>query len=184
MTPTAAQTRVIDAALALFAEHGVNGTSLQMIADALGVTKAAVYHQFPAKDDIVLAVMEAELGQLQAAVELADAEPDRARGLDQLVARVVDIAVARRGVVGALQNDPVVVRLMLGHEPFPQLFARLDHLLAGPEPTSEERVAGAMFLSAVGGTVSHPLVSDLDDDALRDQLLEVSRRLLGLPTTP
>jgi hypothetical protein len=42
---TPAQTRVIEAALALFAEHGISGTSLQMIADAIGVTKAAVYHQ-------------------------------------------------------------------------------------------------------------------------------------------
>jgi AcrR family transcriptional regulator len=33
---------VLDAALDLFAEHG--GTSLQMIADAIGITKAAVYH--------------------------------------------------------------------------------------------------------------------------------------------
>ncbi|NUR16364.1 MAG: helix-turn-helix transcriptional regulator, partial [Dermatophilaceae bacterium] len=47
--------RVIDAAVELFAEHGVSGTSLQMIADHLGVTKAAVYYQFHAKEDIVLA---------------------------------------------------------------------------------------------------------------------------------
>ena len=33
--------RIIDAALELFAEHGVGGTSLQMIADRVGVTKAA-----------------------------------------------------------------------------------------------------------------------------------------------
>ena len=51
-----AQRRTIDVALELFADHGVGGTSLQMIADALGVTKAAVYHQFRTKDEIVLAV--------------------------------------------------------------------------------------------------------------------------------
>ena len=33
-THSAAQTRIINAALELFARHGVNGTSLQMIADA------------------------------------------------------------------------------------------------------------------------------------------------------
>jgi AcrR family transcriptional regulator len=53
---TAAQTRIIDAALALFAERGIGGTSLQMIADAIGVTKAAVYHQYNTKDEIVVAV--------------------------------------------------------------------------------------------------------------------------------
>ena len=41
-----AQARVVTAAAALFAERGVGGTSLQMIADANGVTKAAVYNQF------------------------------------------------------------------------------------------------------------------------------------------
>lgn len=41
-----ARERVLDAALDLFAAHGVSGTSLQMIADRPGVTKAAVYYQF------------------------------------------------------------------------------------------------------------------------------------------
>jgi AcrR family transcriptional regulator len=30
----------------------VSGTSLQMIAGAMGVTKAAVYHQFKTKEEI------------------------------------------------------------------------------------------------------------------------------------
>ena len=50
--------RVIDAAVELFAGTASAGTSLQMIADHLGVTKAAVYYQFHAKEDIVLAVLE------------------------------------------------------------------------------------------------------------------------------
>ena len=38
---TAAQERIIAAALGLFARYGVGGTSLQMIADEIGVTKRA-----------------------------------------------------------------------------------------------------------------------------------------------
>ena len=34
-----------------------------MIADAIGVTKAAVYHQFNAKDEIVVAAVEVELAK-------------------------------------------------------------------------------------------------------------------------
>ena len=41
--------------------HGSGGTSLQMIADAIGVTKAAVYHQYRTKDEIILAAAEDEL---------------------------------------------------------------------------------------------------------------------------
>ena len=38
MALSAAQTRVVDAAVTLFSRHGVGGTSLQMIADEIGVT--------------------------------------------------------------------------------------------------------------------------------------------------
>src|SRR5262252_8483226 len=71
---TPAQTRIIDAALVLFAQHGISGTSLQMIAHAIGVTKAAVYHQYNTKDEIVLAVAQQVLAGLEAALAFADAE--------------------------------------------------------------------------------------------------------------
>ena len=71
---SAAQTRIITAAIPLFAEHGVNGTSLQMIADAIGVTKAAIYHQFKTKDEIVVAAVEVDLAKLEIALDAADAE--------------------------------------------------------------------------------------------------------------
>ena len=71
---TAAQVRIITAALDLFAEHGVNGTSLQMIADAIGVTKAAVYHQFKTKDEIVLAAVEVDLVKVEAALDAAETD--------------------------------------------------------------------------------------------------------------
>ncbi len=100
-THSAAQKRVIDATLGLFAEHGVNGTSLQMIADAMGVTKAAVYHQFRSKEEIVVAVAELELARLEVAVTGAEAEPDRGRALEVLLVAIVDLAVDRRHVVSA-----------------------------------------------------------------------------------
>src|SRR5271166_5416892 len=93
---SAAQARIISAALELFAEHGVGGTSLQMIADAIGVTKAAVYHQFKTKEEIVLAAAEVELANVEAAIEAAEAEPTRTRARDLLITRIVDLAVERR----------------------------------------------------------------------------------------
>jgi AcrR family transcriptional regulator len=66
--PGRARQRVLDAALELFAEHGVSGTSLQMIADRLGLTKAAVYHQFPAKEDIAVAILRDVHTSLEALV--------------------------------------------------------------------------------------------------------------------
>ena len=103
---TAAQTRVLDAALGLIAEHGVSGTSLQMIADAMGVTKAAVYRQFRTKDEIVIALTERELGTLEEALEAAEAERSASRARELLLTRVIDEAVARRRAVATLQFDP------------------------------------------------------------------------------
>ena len=59
---TAAQARTVAASLELFAQRGVGGTSLQMIADAIGVTKAALFYQFKTKDEIVLAAAEDSAG--------------------------------------------------------------------------------------------------------------------------
>ena len=43
---------ILDAAAKLFAAHGFEGASLNDVAQAVGVTKAAVYHYFPTKKDI------------------------------------------------------------------------------------------------------------------------------------
>ena len=177
---SAAQQRVIDAALGLFAEHGVNGTSLQMIADRLEVTKAAVYHQFRSKVEIVVAVAEAELARLDVAVTAAEAEPDRGRALEVLLVAIVDLAVDRRHVVSALMTDPVVARLLATHDPFPQLMARVSRVLMGDAPTAEDRVRAAMVQAGIGGAVSQPIVGSLDDETLRAELLGMARRTYGL----
>src|SRR3954467_6373174 len=90
--------RVLAAALDLFAEHGVSGTSLQMIADRLGVTKAAVYHQFATKDEIVLAVVEPALDRLAQICDTAEAERGQAARRDAALAGVVDVVVTYRRV--------------------------------------------------------------------------------------
>jgi AcrR family transcriptional regulator len=177
---TAAQTRVLDAAFKLIAQHGVSGTSLQMIADAVGVTKAAVYRQFKSKDDIVIALTERELGGLEPALAAAEAQKSASRAREVLLDRVIDIAVARRHMMSVLQFDPVVVRLLAEHEPFAQFVSRLYAVLLGDtDPVA--RVPAAMLSGAISAGVMHPLVANLDDDTLRADLLRTTRRLLNLP---
>jgi AcrR family transcriptional regulator len=172
---TAAQTRVLDAALSLIAEHGVGGTSLQMIADAIGVTKAAVYHQFRTKEQIVIALTERELGGLEEALEAAEADPSRAREL--LLDRVIDVAIERRGAASTLQFDPVIVRLLGNHQPFQHFIQRLYMVLVG-DAADDARVLAAMLSGAIAVGVVHPLVGDIDDDALRSQLRRITARLV------
>jgi AcrR family transcriptional regulator len=181
---SAAQARIVAAALELFAQHGVGGTSLQMIADTIGVTKAAVYHQFKTKEEIVIAAAETELGQLEAAVAEAESEPDPQAAREVLVRRIVALAVERRRMESTRLGDPVIVRFFAHHEPYRQTMKRLYRLLLGDERGPADLVPAAMITAAIGGAVMHPLVADLDDDTLHSELLRLARRFLELPGPP
>ncbi|HET8617700.1 MAG TPA: helix-turn-helix domain-containing protein [Acidimicrobiales bacterium] len=179
---TAAQARVVTAALDLFARHGVGGTSLGMIAEALGVTKAAVYYQYRTKDEIVIAAAEANLAKLEHILDAAEAQAGRPEGVDLLLVQLVDLAVEQRRMVNIIQGDPVMIRLIAEHEPFRTLMGRLHRLLVGDDPGADLRVPAAMLTAAIGSAATHPLVADLDDDTLRAKLLDLARRFLDLPT--
>lgn len=176
---TPAQRRVIDAALPLFARHGIRGTSLQMIADEIGVTKAAVYHQYNTKDEIVLAVAGVVLAGLEAAVTAAEAERSRARAREVLIARMIDLAVDRRRMASVLQRDPIMLRFLEKHAPFRRVMQRVNRLLMGGALDARARVQAATIASAIAGVVLHPLAVDLDDESLRSELGRQVRRLLS-----
>lgn len=178
---SAAKSRIVTAALELFSKHGISGTSLQMIADDIGVTKAAVYHQFRTKDEIVVAAVEVELTSLKPTLDTAEADDQRPRALKLLLTQVIDLAVEHRRMVVTLQHDPVVVRLLAEQKPFQQFMERLFSALTGGDDSAEARVQAAMISMAIGGAVSHPLVVGLDDDTLRSQLLQLTWKFLDLP---
>jgi len=55
----------------LFAEHGFTGTSITMIAEACGVSKALMYHYYGSKDAVLFDLLEDHLQNLVAVVEAA-----------------------------------------------------------------------------------------------------------------
>lgn len=48
--------RIIEVAARLFAKRGFEGTSLQDVADAAGISKTAIYHHFKSKDELLVAL--------------------------------------------------------------------------------------------------------------------------------
>ncbi len=173
---SAAQSRIVAASLELFAQRGVGGTSLQMIADAVGVTKAAIYFQFRTKDEIVLAAAEDELARLDAVVAAAEAESSPGRRRDVLLTRVVDLSVDRRRTVSVILSDPVVLGFFTSHARYRAVVDRLTDLLIGPGTGADGHLQTAMFMAAISGAVMHPMLSEFDDDTLRTQLLQLVRR--------
>ncbi|OPC78953.1 hypothetical protein B4N89_33095 [Embleya scabrispora] len=79
--------RVRDAALTLFAERTYGATRLQDIADAMGVTKAALYYYFHTKEEILTDLVEPAVEELEAIL-------DRAEGHDFSPAATRDLLVA------------------------------------------------------------------------------------------
>ncbi|MDT5148925.1 MAG: hypothetical protein QOI01_658 [Mycobacterium sp.] len=168
------------AALDLIGAHGVSGTSLQMIADAIGVTKAAVYHQYKSKSEIVIAVTENELAILEDALIAAEADQRRQQARRTLLIQLIDLAVTRRKWVGTLTSDPVIIRILGEHPPFLRFMSRLYGVLLDERDDTQARVAAAIMSAAIAGSVVNPMVSDLDDEVLRTNLIELIPRLLEL----
>lgn len=77
---------ILDAAIAVMAEHGYHGTSVREIAVRAGVSPAALYHHFPSKQQVLVTIMErgieALLQRSRAALTAAGPDPaDRLRTL-------------------------------------------------------------------------------------------------------
>jgi AcrR family transcriptional regulator len=171
--------RVVAAALELFARHGVSGTSLHMIAESLGVTKASVYFQFRSKSDLVVAVLGPAVEDLAVLVEAAEARTSRAGRLEVAVPGLIDLVVRHRRLMAILRGDPAMRDLHDGHPDLRALVDRLSAVLLGPDRTPAVRVN----MSMVGGGLmlagADPDLADLDDDTLRTELLRCARALLG-----
>lgn len=176
---SAAQTRVMDTALDLFSQHGVSGTSLQMIADAIGVTKAAVYHQFRTKEEIVIAAAGLIVTRLEEVVKTAAVERSRAKVRKAVIDGLIELAVVRRQSASFLQRDPVMLRIFEEYEPFRQVMERLHGLLMGNNTRPGAQITVALLVTAIGGTVIHPLVTDIDNEILGARLKELAHSLVG-----
>lgn len=57
-TPPTRREEVLEAALALVAEHGIAGASLRRLASQLGMSQPSLYHYFPSKDALVTDIVE------------------------------------------------------------------------------------------------------------------------------
>jgi len=57
-TPSDTRLRIQDMARELFSQKGVQRTSLQDIADRLGITKPALYYHFRSREDLVRSILQ------------------------------------------------------------------------------------------------------------------------------
>ena len=93
----ALRSAILDAAATLFIERGTGGTSMQDIAEALGLSRTAVYYYFKNKDAILRALTEEVLNTARklAGDTVARADLDPVQALGALVTQHADLILSR-----------------------------------------------------------------------------------------
>lgn len=167
--------RVVAAAIELFSERGVSGTSLQMIADRLGIGKAAVYYQFKTKEGIIEAVLAPAFEQMRRII--AEAEPSESQQ-EVAIAGLCSLVIAQREVVAALSHDPEVRRFLETHSEAADLILQLGRMLLGPEPDTRRRIAVSLFGGGLASVGIDPALTDIDDEALHSEIVSLGQFLL------
>jgi AcrR family transcriptional regulator len=99
--------QLIEVATRLFAEHGYEGTSIEAVLAAAGVSRGALYHHFPGKEALFEAVVVAVSDQVT--VDLAAAVGGRTDPVDAM-------RTAALAWIG-LAADPVIQRVVLVDAP-------------------------------------------------------------------
>lgn len=94
--------QVLDAAAALFAEHGYAGTSTRAIAERVGIRQASLYYHFAGKDEILLELLENSVRPSLEFVEPLLTHPDRDAALYALATIDVGTLLATAHNIGTL----------------------------------------------------------------------------------
>lgn len=175
----ASQEKVVGCALDLFARHGAAATSLQMIADELGVTKAAVYYRFRTKEAIVQAALAPAFDGFTRLLAEADTLPPAERPA-LVVAGLARQAVANRTLYSVVLADMTATQFRTPENLV--TFGRLRDALAGPGATPARLVGVAIFLAGLMGPPVDPDLAVLGDDELEQAIADAGHRLLGADT--
>ena len=175
---------IFEATAALFARHGIEQTSVQRIADAVGYSKTGLLHRFPSKEALEEATVAHTVDRFEAiAARVLDLPTGRDRNRAVLEA-LVDLAARRPGLVsfmltsisqGLLSADRLDV---LGEVLFRSFGT--EFLPAGSSVSPALLDRGIRITSAVGGlAVTSLAFCDVDQDTLRPHLVAAALAALG-----
>jgi AcrR family transcriptional regulator len=155
-TPLLSRDLIRDTALALIDEHGLAGLSMRRLADALGVQAASLYSHYPTKDDVLDAVANLVIDEVDTS---GFAGGDWRRGLRTW-------AHSYRGVLAAHPNVTPLIASGAGRRERFLAMADAVHgglVGAGWAPREATMIAGAVKYLVIGAA-STPFASGFADD--------------------
>jgi AcrR family transcriptional regulator len=165
--------RIVTVATERFAAKGFAATSLQDIADRLGVTKAALYYHFRRKDDLiaeVLAPMVVDVEDWFRRVEERHPPPREA------LESYFEVVQRHGAVLAAIARDPAALEAGDTAVHVARWGQRVQTVLAGADATLEERVCTTVAIVGLARTVS--LFPDAEVDELRRIAVDAALRAL------
>jgi TetR/AcrR family transcriptional regulator, cholesterol catabolism regulator len=91
---------ILIAAGRLFIEKGYRGLSMRQIAEAVGVSKAALYYHFQDKEALFLSLLDTYLDEIEALIErVCEQEATACGRVRALVKAILDQAVEQRALI-------------------------------------------------------------------------------------
>ncbi|MFD9946274.1 TetR family transcriptional regulator [Nonomuraea sp. NPDC059023] len=175
--------RILDAASDLFAARGYRATSMQAIADRVGITKAALYYHFDSKDEILRHVtlpLLDELEQVLAEAESGGGGTDEVRW--RAIEGYVDVHLRHRSTLTMLVKDMTLLVQAPVAERFRAAIALANELVAGPGSDLAQRVRASQVVAGLADPVV--LFRDEPAERLRGLILDGARALLAEPGPP
>jgi AcrR family transcriptional regulator len=175
--------RILDVAVELFADQGFAATSTRELSERLGFTKAALYYHFHSKDDLLQALVDPVMAELNAVLERHQGQPGDDAARAAVLADYLDVVLGHRRLLGVLVQDPSAAgrpAMEAGRE----FYLRLTALLAGRTGDTPEGRARIRFV--LGGVHATVLFAEPDEDpaVLRASALAAGHAALGLPLIP
>lgn len=182
--------RLITEATRQFVERGFAGTSMREIADACGVTKAALYYHYPSKADLLLDIVGSYLEAMADAVAQGRAARETSAGqLSEIITRLFALPAEGRGVIRLAMHDlrhlPETAQSTFGvayHERFLKPLADIvrEGCASGEFGEHDPTTVVWIILGMLYPFLSHR--SDEGDDRARANLVDVL--LNGLRARP
>lgn len=147
--------QILDVALELFTRHGYDGTSIRDIAEAMGMTKSALYYHFTNKESILtelLAGRRQEIGELLAWI---DSQPPGDDLLQRAALHWIDTASEQRikGMRFAHANTPVMERLAEDDNNLRVWFAPVIDRLVGADASTADRLVAQMAFDSIAAAL-------------------------------
>ncbi|WP_242882816.1 TetR/AcrR family transcriptional regulator [Actinomadura litoris] len=174
--PSDTKQRIQEAARELFGRQGVQRTSLQEIADRLGITKPALYYHFSSREELVRSIVQPIIDEEEAFLASQEAldEVDPVallEGYFDFHYRNREGIVLMLGELTTLADLGVIDLALSWRE-------RLVKLVQGPEPTLEQAARGVI---AFGGIQDCTIqFADVPEDELRRVAVDGACAVLGI----